>query len=115
MRITSDLYVSQLMRRMNASGGFAAVLKKGAAEGGTIYICVRSRAGALSFYAPAPQNFYTKVTQDERYFYLISNITNDAHINTFLLKETLFDKDFWTIELEPVHDQSALLFELAQL
>ncbi|MET0943059.1 MAG: DUF1491 family protein, partial [Mesorhizobium sp.] len=43
MRVTSELWVSALTRRVFSGGGFAAILKRGAAEAGAVFILSRNR------------------------------------------------------------------------
>ena len=44
MRLTTDFWVSALMRRVFAEGGFAAVAKRGASEAGAVFVVTRNRA-----------------------------------------------------------------------
>ena len=55
MRITADLFVAQLIRRVFADGGFAAVERRGAEAAGAIFVVVRQRDGSVQLYAPAVQ------------------------------------------------------------
>ncbi|EHK53596.1 DUF1491 family protein, partial [Allomesorhizobium alhagi] len=55
MRVTTDLFVSALVRRIFAAGGFAAVVKRGATEAGAVFVIARGRLGDASLYGPAPQ------------------------------------------------------------
>ena len=45
MRLTSDFWVSALMRRVFAEGGFAAVARRGASEAGAVFVVTRNRVG----------------------------------------------------------------------
>ena len=114
-RLTSDFYVSQLIRRVAGEGGFAAIAKKGATEAGAIYIVVRDRSGALRLFAPAPQQSYKDQRPTDRLFLKIEHVASDEDINKFAETEKRFDPDFWLVELEIAAGQSQLPFETTTL
>ncbi len=110
-RLTSTFFVAQLVRRVNGSGGFAAVVKKGADEAGAVHIAVRARDGTLRFYRPAMQMSYDDETTGGRLFQLDPTIVQDNVLSDFIDKEQRFDPDFWVVELETPLDSTALPFE----
>ncbi len=114
-RLTSDFYVSSLMRLVAGEGGFASIIKKGAAEAGAVYIAVRDRFGGIQFYGPAPQQAYGQDRPIDRYFLKHEIVTNDEKVNEFLQAEARFDSDFWLIELEIDSSRSDLPFEIMTL
>jgi hypothetical protein len=99
-RLTSTFFAAQLVRRVNGSGGFAAIVKKGADEAGAIHISLRSRSGALRFYRPAMQLSYDAQATGDRLFQLDPAIIDDQALSAFIEKERRFDPDFWVLELE---------------
>ena len=111
-RLTSTFFVAQLVRRVSGSGGFAAVLKKGADEAGAVHIAVRARSGALRFYRPAMQISYDRETTGDRLFQLDPLIAHDDAQSAFIAKEQRFDPDFWVVELEINSDSEELPFEI---
>lgn len=111
-RLTSTFFVSQMIRRINGSGGFAAIDKKGADEAGAIHIAVRARNGALRFYRPAMQMSYSEETTGGRLFQLDPLIANDLALREFVEKERRFDPDFWVVELETESDSAELPFDI---
>ena len=55
-RLTSAIFVSALIRRVNGEGGFAAVVRHGSDEAGAIFICVPGGFGeGTTLFAQAPQ------------------------------------------------------------
>ena len=68
MRLTSEIWVSALVRRVFAQGGFAAIERRGAMEAGAIFIKWRDRDGGLRLFAPAPQAGYGEERPQERMF-----------------------------------------------
>ncbi len=99
MRVTSDLWVSALIRRVFAEGGFGAVLRRGAAEAGAIFVIARGRSG-LRFFGPAPQASYEDARPESRAFSLLKAET-DAEVEARLQREQRFDGDLWVVEIEP--------------
>jgi hypothetical protein len=101
MRVTSDLWVSALLRRVQSSGGFGAVLRRGAAEAGAIFIVRRSRLGEVTLYGPAPQIAYEEdgKPQDRRFSEMLAAADEEA-VNARLDKEMRFDPDLWIVEIE---------------
>lgn len=101
MRVTSEIFVQALTRRVFGSGGFAAVARRGAAEAGAIFIAVRDRVGAVSLYGPAPQVGYDGERPEERRFILVAEASDDAAVEARLAREMRFDSDLWLLEVEP--------------
>jgi hypothetical protein len=100
MRVTSDLWVSALLRRVQSAGGFGAVLRRGAVEAGAIFIVSRSRLGGVTLYAPAPQIAYEEGRPEERRFSELLGPTDDETVDARIDREVRFDPDLWVIEVE---------------
>jgi hypothetical protein len=100
MRLTSEFWVSQLMRRVFNDGGYAAVVKKGAAEAGAIFIKVQFRDGSASLYSPAPQTDYETGKPQERGFSLVLERVGAEEIDAKLAREMRYDSDLWAVEID---------------
>ena len=100
MRVTTDLFVSALVRRVFAAGGFAAVVKRGATEAGAVFIVARGRLGEANLYGPAPQTSYDAGRPDERRFVPMNEGGDAAALDRRLEKEARFDPDVWIVEVE---------------
>ncbi|MEO9611702.1 MAG: DUF1491 family protein [Nitratireductor sp.] len=112
MRVTSDLFVSSLIRRAFAAGGFAAIVHRGATEAGAIFVVERGRNGAVSLFAPAPQTGYGDGRPADRLFVSLPEIADDDALTRKLERELKFDPDAWVVELElstPVSEMLDLL------
>ena len=100
MRVTSDLFVSALVRRVFSAGGFAAIEHRGATEAGAIFIRQRFRDGLETLYGPAPQSFFTEGDSDDRRFEIRAARTESADCEAIIAREVKFDPDLWLLELE---------------
>ena len=54
MRLKSEIWVSAFLRRWQAEGCYGAVIRKGAAEAGAVYVIVNHLDGTLHLFGPAP-------------------------------------------------------------
>lgn len=110
MRVTSELFVSALVRRIFSSGGFAAVERRGAPEAGAVFIRQRFRDGLETLYGPAPQSFFGE-GEDDRRFEARAERKEAADCDAIIAREVRFDPDLWVVELEA--DDLAGLFLVA--
>lgn len=99
MRLTSDFWVSALIRRVFSAGGYAAVLSRGATEAGAVHIITRNRFGEATLYLPAPQTSYDAARPDERLFVVVDGLSAEE-IDEKIEREQRFDPDVWVVELE---------------
>jgi len=100
MRVTTELWVSSLLRRAFSGGGFAAVERRGATEAGAVMIVRRGRMGDVRLYAPAAQASYDEARPEERMFTELLHADGDEDARKRIERETRFDPDLWVIELE---------------
>lgn len=99
MRLRSDIFVSALLRRVFAEGGFAAIERKGAAEAGAIAIRQIMRDGSENLFMPAPQTFMAE-SEDERIFELRLKASDALSVSDKLEREVRFDSDLWIVAVE---------------
>jgi hypothetical protein len=107
MRVTSDFFVSALIRRVFSSGGFAAVERRGATEAGAVFLRQRFRDGYETLYGPAPQSFFEERGEDRLFEVRAERVEPDA-VADIIAREARFDPDLWVVELE-AEDVGALL------
>jgi hypothetical protein len=101
MRLKSDIFVAALIRRVFASGDFAAVEKRGAEEAGAIFIRQRFRDGSETLYGPAPQVFSDSEESDTGRRFEVRLLRQDAaEVAAVIEKESRFDRDLWLVEIE---------------
>lgn len=108
MRVTSELFVAQLVRRIFGAGGFAAVGRRGAEMAGAIFIVQRSRDGSLTLYGPAVQ---TMADETGLRRFMREDAADEAALEARFQREARFDPDFWVVEIET--DDAAVYLDLA--
>lgn len=99
-RLTSDLWVKALVRRVFAEGGFAAIERAGSHEAGAIFIRVRDRNGGETLLAPAPQSLFESANSGDRLFERRIGEAPQGDADAILARETGFDPDLWIVEIE---------------
>lgn len=100
MRVTTDFWVSALCRRIFGSGGFAAIVKRGSAEAGAVFVLARGRLGETTLFGPAPQTSYDSAKPDERFFSPLGIGDDVDALDARLDREKRFDSDIWVVEIE---------------
>lgn len=109
-RLTSDFFISALLRQVSGRGDYATVVKRGASQAGAIFIVIRGREGQISLYGPAPQQAYS---QDKaRLFLKNETVSDDIALDALMVKEGRFDPDYWLVELELLTKEADLPFEI---
>lgn len=107
MRLTSEIWVSALVRRIFADGGFAAVERRGAREAGAVFVRLRHRDGTQSLAAPAPQVLIPETSAPgERWFELRMAGEPAETVEALLEREIRFDGDLWVVEIEIEADRA---------
>ena len=95
-RLTASVEAAGLVRRAEADGGFAAILRKGDADRGALLILIRSRGryvAALERSLSMDGNYrWASVGPPES--------AGDEEVAEFLQKRVRFDEDLWLIELD---------------
>ena len=97
MRVTSEFFVAQLVRRVFADGAFAAVVRKGAEAAGAIFVVARGRGGAVTLLEPAAQSLAAE--SGERRFAVLP-VVDEAALENRFAREARFDPDFWVVDVE---------------
>lgn len=101
MRVTTDFWVSALIRRVFGSTGFAAIIQRGATEAGAVFVLTRNRFGEVTLYGPAPQTSYDDARPDRRLFSNLDAMLDEEAVTKRLEREKKFDPDIWVVEIEP--------------
>lgn len=102
-RITSDFFVSAYVRRRNDAGRFTAVVRRGAAEAGAIFVKIARLDRTADLYGPVPQfalDGTDPAVAGGRVFERLATAEPEFEIDERLRRETGFDPDVWIVESE---------------
>lgn len=93
--LSASVEASGLIRRVEAEGGFAAILRKGDPERGSLLLVIRSRGRHIACLERmlGPQGYQWGETGP-------SAADADEVLAEFLAKRVRFDDDLWLIELD---------------
>ena len=98
MAVKSEIWVQGLVRRCNAHGLFAAVIKRGAADAGAIFVIVDRLDGTFRLLGPAPGSAYDE--HGERGFVdEFDAPVAEAEVSALLARRRKFDDDIWIVEV----------------
>ena len=96
VRLPAQLEVAALIRRAQAEGGFAAVLRKGHAEAGTILVVVCENGTNARVYERMPQADGTRAWHLSR-----AQVADDPQeFSEYLDRRGRQDEDLWIVELD---------------
>ncbi|HZP20064.1 MAG TPA: DUF1491 family protein [Bauldia sp.] len=100
MRVTSAFWVAAFIRRCNAEGMPAVVMRRGASEAGAIFVVADRLDGTSDLYAPAPQSEFHEGRPGDRLFQRVAERVAGETVSARLEKEKRFDPDFWVVAVE---------------
>jgi hypothetical protein len=94
-RLKSKLYVQALIRRCEAQGAGAFVVRKGAEEAGAIFLKINRLDGRCTVLSPARrgegERIWTRPLGEE---------ADEAQAAEYFARQTRFDPDIWIVEVE---------------
>lgn len=95
IRIKTEIQVSAWLRRCQADGAFAAVLRKGDADAGLVAIRVYQPGAPVRVYMETRDMEGEKAWRD-----ITAGGCDEAEADRLLKRETDFDRDMWIVEVE---------------
>ncbi len=98
MRLKSGIWVMAYIRRLQAEGIPAAVLKRGDEDAGAIFIKIATLDGKATMFAPAPAGL--EGAESDRRWTLIGEAIDERSADEQLARERNLDPDAWQIEVE---------------
>jgi hypothetical protein len=99
MRLKSEIWVHAFLRRTFVQGLFGAVLRKGAAEAGAIYVVINRLDGTVKMLGPPPGSAIDE-TGERLWTEVIPPVTSAAEVTPFTERLAKFDPDIWVVEIE---------------
>ncbi|HEX8232025.1 MAG TPA: DUF1491 family protein [Caulobacteraceae bacterium] len=95
MLLSTDVWVSALIRRAEMGGAFAAVAKKGDARAGAVLVKAVNRGdGTCRLFAEAVR------TDGERVWMQPVASTSEADLDAYSERARRIDPDLWVVEIE---------------
>jgi hypothetical protein len=98
-RLRTDIWVQALLRRNAAAGRFGAVIHKGAAEAGAVYVIINHLDGTLDLLGPPPGPAHDEAG-DRRFRREIAPPATQAQIDAAMARKRHIDPDIWLVEIE---------------
>ena len=103
MRLSTDIWVSALIRRVEQGGAFATVMRKGDPRGGAVLVkVVDRRAGSARLYAEAVRG------DGERVWMQPLAATEEADLDAYVERARRIDPDLWALEIDDVRGRHFL-------
>jgi hypothetical protein len=107
MRVKSHIWVSAYLRRVNAAFVHAALVHRGDADAGAIYIKVAALDGTAQVFAPLSAQFAEMtqsdglIVEDGRAWQPVyTPNAGEAEADAYLAKQAGRDPDIWVLEVE---------------
>ena len=99
MSVKSEIWVQGFLRRCFGQGFYGAVLRKGAAEAGAIYVVVNRLDGRHFLHGPPPGPAYDEI--GEKRWELVRPEPLDAMaLQAAIASLSRIDPDIWVVEIE---------------
>jgi len=99
MSVTSDIWVSAYRRRCDLQALPCVIVRKGALEAGTIYICIRINSEEVWLMGP-PAGPLLDDSGDRIFEPRFETPVPECQIDEYLARQVQFDPDIWILEVE---------------
>jgi len=110
MRVKSHIWVSAYLRRVNSAFVHAALVRRGDADAGAIFIKVAAMDGATQVFAPLSAQLAEMtpsdglVMEDGRAWQPVFKApARETEADAYLAKQASRDPDLWVLEVEGEH------------
>ena len=95
MLLSSDLWVSALIRRADLAGAFAVVVRKGDPRAGAVLVKVLNRqTGSTRLYAEATR------LDGEQVWMRPAGSEQEPDLDAYIERATRIDPDIWVVEID---------------
>lgn len=103
MRLSTDIWLSALIRRAERAGAYATVIRKGDARGGAVLVKVADRrAGMFRLYGE------TITETGDRLWIQPVNSIEEADLDAYAARAGRIDPDIWVVEIDDVQGRHFL-------
>lgn len=111
MRLKSEIWVAALLRRCQSQGLYGAIIRKGAAEAGAVYVIINHLNGTCDLLQPAPGPAYDE-EGERRFIKATATPIPMSEVDATLERHRKFDSDIWEVEIEDRHGLAGLTPEI---
>lgn len=115
MRVKSHIWVSAYLRRVNSAFVHAALVRRGDADAGAIYIKVTNLDGTAQVFAPfsaelavVGQNDNLVIEEGRAWEPVYKGSAKESVADAYLEKQASRDPDIWILEVEAAQGQHFL-------
>jgi len=103
-RLRAEIWAGAYLRRRNADGAAAVVVRRGDPDAGAIFVKVYQGSGAARLFAPAVS------PEGERGFRdVMRGSAPEPDVDARIAREAGFDPDIWVIEVEDASGDPAFV------
>jgi len=99
-RLKSAIYVSALIRRAEAAGAQAYLVRRGADEAGAIFIKVSRLDGTCYVLSPAQRAMLGDEAGGRAWTRPLGEAADEAKAAEYFARQLRFDPDIWVVEVE---------------
>jgi hypothetical protein len=106
-RLKSDIWVHALLRRCAVQGLNGAVVHRGAAEAGAVFVIINQLNGLHHLLVPPPGPAYDDIG-DRQFEMAFPDPKPWPEISAYVAKRRKTDPDIWVVEIEDRHGLAGL-------
>src|SRR5262245_42436403 len=99
MRLKAEIWVHAFLRRSFGQGFYGAVLRKGAAEAGAVYVVINRLDGTVKVLGPPPGSAIDEAGE-RMWTEVVPPVTSSTEVASFVARLAKFDPDIWVVEVE---------------
>lgn len=100
MRLKSEVWISAYLRRCQAEAVPVAIVRRGDAAAGAIFISVDRLDGTVCLYGPAPAGLESGDTNRRWIPCLGTTPVASTEASVYLARQIAYDPDLWIVEIE---------------
>jgi hypothetical protein len=95
MMLASDVWVGALIRRVELSGSFATIVRKGDARAGAVLVkTIDRRSNAARLYVEATRG------EGDTVWMSPASFASEAEVDAYIERAARIDPDIWAVEIE---------------
>jgi hypothetical protein len=100
MRLKAEIWVKAYLRRCQADGAAAVLVRRGDTDAGAIYIKVSRLDGTALLFGPAPAGL-DEAGEDRRWQPCLDPVSRpEEEADAYLARQIEFDPDLWIVSVE---------------